>query len=104
MTRFERFFPNFHRKPRVDDRRVLSEIIFTNSNGLRWRDTPAEYGTHKTLYIRWKRRCDMDIFARMMAGLAAENGEEKTVTVDATYLKVHWTATSMGFKKRRVDA
>jgi len=40
--------------PRVDDRRVLSGIIFINRNGLRWRDAPAAYGPHKTLYSRWK--------------------------------------------------
>jgi len=44
MTRLKPFFP----KPHVDDRRVLSEIIFINRNGLRWRDGPA-----KTLYNRW---------------------------------------------------
>ena len=38
-------------------------------------------------------------FARMMAGLAAEHGEEKTVMIDATYLKAHRTATSLGVKK-----
>ena len=31
-------FPKSHGKPRVDDRRVLSGIIFINRNGLRWRD------------------------------------------------------------------
>jgi len=36
------FFPKSHGKPRVDDRRVLSGIIFINRNGLRWRDAPAE--------------------------------------------------------------
>ncbi|GAB5463246.1 MAG: hypothetical protein HoeaKO_33370 [Hoeflea alexandrii] len=36
----------------------------------------------------------------MMAGLAAEHGEEKTVMIDATYLKAHRTATSLGVKKR----
>ena len=35
----------------------------------------------------------------MMAGLAAEHGEEKTVMIDATYLKAHRTATSLGVKK-----
>lgn len=37
-------------KPRVDDRRVLSDIVFVNRNGLRWRDAPAAYGPPKTLY------------------------------------------------------
>ncbi|GAB5463330.1 MAG: hypothetical protein HoeaKO_34210 [Hoeflea alexandrii] len=35
----------------------------------------------------------------MMVGLAAEHGEEKTVMIDATYLKAHRTATSMAVKK-----
>jgi transposase len=35
----------------------------------------------------------------MMAGLAAEHSETKTAMIDATYLKVHRTATSMGVKK-----
>ena len=41
MTRLEPCFPKSHGKPRVDDRRVLSGIIFINRNGLRWRDAPA---------------------------------------------------------------
>jgi len=55
MTRLEPYFPKSHGRPRVDDRRVLSGIIFVNRNGLRWRDAPAAYGPHKTLYNRWKR-------------------------------------------------
>ncbi len=53
MARLEPFFPKSHGKPRVDDRRVLSGIIFINRNGLRWCDAPREYGPHKTLYNRW---------------------------------------------------
>jgi Putative transposase of IS4/5 family (DUF4096) len=55
MARLEPFFPKSHGKPRVDDRRVLSGIIFVNRNGLRWRDALAAYGPHKSLYNRWKR-------------------------------------------------
>jgi hypothetical protein len=36
--------------------------------------------------------------------LAAEQCEEKTVMIDATYLKAHRTATSPGVKKGGVDA
>ena len=99
MARPEPFFPKCHGNPRVDDRRVLSWTIFINRNGLRWRDAPAEYGPHKALYNRWKRWSDKDVFARMMAGLAAEHAEEKTVMIDATYLKAHRTATGMAAKK-----
>ena len=81
MARLEPYFPKSHGKPRVDDRRVLSGIIFVNRNGLRWRDAPREYGPHKTLYNRWKRWSDRGVFARIMAGLAAEHGEETVVSV-----------------------
>ncbi len=104
MARLKPFFPKSHGKPRVDDRRVLSGIIFINRNGLRWRDASAAYGRHKTLYSRWKRWSEKGIFVRMMAGLAAAHGEQKTVMIDATYLKAHRTATSMAVKKGVVDA
>ncbi len=40
MTRLQPFFPKSHGKPRVDDRRMLSGMIFISCNGLRWRDAP----------------------------------------------------------------
>jgi transposase len=55
MSRLRPYFPKIHGVPRVDDRRVLSGIIFINRNGLRWCDAPKEYGPSKTLYNRWKR-------------------------------------------------
>jgi transposase len=99
MARLRPFFPKSHGKPRVDDRRVLSGIIFINRNGLRWCDAPKEYGPAKTLYNRWKRWGDMGVFARMMEGLASEAAVPKTVMIDATYLKAHRTASSLGVKK-----
>lgn len=99
MARLSPYFPKSHGKPRVDDRRVLSGIIFVNRNGLRWRDAPREYGPHKTLYNRWKRWSEMGVFGRMMEGLATERAEPKTVMIDATYLKAHRTASSLGLKK-----
>jgi transposase len=99
MARLEPFFPKSRGKPRVDDRQVLSGIIFINRNGLRWCDAPREYGLPKTLCNRWKRWGDKGIFARMMEGLAAEAAAPKTVMIDATYLKAHRMATSLRSKK-----
>jgi len=45
-----------------------------------------------TIAGRWS---DKGTFARVMAGLATDHGEQKTVMIDATYLKTHRTATSM---------
>ena len=99
MARLRPFFPKSRGKPRVDDRRVLSGIIFINRNGLRWCDAPKEYGPAKTLYNRWKRWGDIGVFALIMDGLASEAATPKTVMIDATYLKAHRTASSLGLKK-----
>jgi transposase len=99
MERLKPFFPKSHGKPRVDDRRVLSGIIFINRNGLRWCDAPREYGPPKTLYNRWKRWGDLGVFARMMEGLASEGTEHRAVMIDATYLKAHRMASSLRAKK-----
>jgi transposase len=95
MAKLKPFFPKSHVKPRVDDRRVLSGIIFINRNGLGWRDAPKEYGPHKTLYSRWRRWSQNGVFSKMMIGLSANHGEKQAVMIDATYLKAHRTASSL---------
>jgi transposase len=101
MARLRPYFPESHGRERVDDRRVLSGIIFVNRNGLRWRDAPREYVPAKTLYNRWKRWSDKGIFIRMMEGLATPRAaDRKAIMIDATYLKAHRRAASLGEKRR----
>ena len=71
MARLRWFFPKPHGKPRVDDRRVLSGMIFISRNKLRWCDVPREHGPPKTLYNRWIRWSRVGVFARIMKGLAS---------------------------------
>jgi transposase len=99
MERLRPFFPKSRGKPRVDDRRVLSGIIFINRNGLRWCDAPAVYGPPKTLYNRWVRWSRMGVFARVLVELAAEGARTETVMMDATHLKAHRTASSLRGQK-----
>mgnify|MGYP003605586232 FL=1 len=85
MARLQPYFPKSHGRKRVDDRRVLSGIIFVNRNGLRWRDAPREYGPAKTLYNRWKRWSDKGIFIRMMEILTVPddpNGQNDRTDLD----------------------
>ena len=72
MDRLRPFFPKSRGKPRVDDRRVLSGIIFIQRNGLMWKHAPRDYGPPKTLYNRWKRWSRMGVFATIMTELAAQ--------------------------------
>jgi transposase len=52
MRRIEPHFPFVARDAEVDDRWIISGIIFIIRNGLRWRVAPKEYGPHKTIYNR----------------------------------------------------
>ena len=95
MRRIEPYFPRSHGVPRVDDRRIVSGIIFVIRNGLRWRDAPASYGPHKTIYNRFIRWSRLGVFNRIFAGLTAEGGKPDQLMIDATHLKAHRTAASL---------
>jgi len=95
MRRIEPYFPRSHGVPRVDDRRVLSGILFVIRNGLRWRDAPAAYGPHKTIYNRFIRWSRLGVFNRILAELSARGGNPDQLMIDATHLKAHRTAASL---------
>lgn len=95
MARISPFFPLSHGKPRVDDRRVLSGIIYVIRNGLMWRDAPVSYGPHKTIYNRFIRWSRMGVFGRILIELAKQGGEPDEIMIDATHLKAHRTAASL---------
>ena len=95
MARISPFFPLSHGMPRVDDRRVISGIIFVIRNGLRWRDLPASYGPHKTIYTRFIRWSEMGVFGRIFVELAKGGGDTGEIMIDAAYLKAHRTAASL---------
>ena len=95
MRRIEPYFPLSHGIPRVDDRRIVSGIIFVIRNGLRWRDAPAAYGPHKTIYNRFIRWSRLGVFNRIFAELTAKGGKPDRLMIDATHLKAHRTAASL---------
>jgi len=95
MRRLSPHFPLSHGIARVDDRRVLSGIIYVIRNGLQWRDAPAAYGPHKTLYNRFVRWSRLGVFDRIFAALAAEGGPPERLMIDSTHLKAHRTAASL---------
>lgn len=95
MSKIEPFFPRSHGVPRVDDRRVISGIVYVLKHGLQWKDAPPGYGPHKTLYNRFRRWTEMGVFDRIFSHLAAEDGQPDTLMIDATHLKAHRTACSL---------
>ncbi len=100
MRRIEPYFPLSHGVARVDDRRIVSGIIFVIRNGLRWRDAPRDYGPHKTIYNRFVRWSRMGVFNRIFSELSAKGGKPDRWMIDATHLKAHRTAASLQKRRR----
>ena len=94
MARISPFFPLAHGVPRVDDRRVVSGIVYVIRNGLQ-KDAPKDYGPHKTLYNRFIRWSRLGVFDRIFANLAGEGPRPERTMIDATHLKAHRTAESL---------
>jgi len=95
MSRLTPHFPRSHGIPRVDDRRVVSGIVYVIRHGLQWKDAPRDYGPHKTLYNRFVRWSRLGVFNRIFASLAGEGPIPERIMIDATHLKAHRTAASL---------
>lgn len=78
--------------PRVDDRRVISGIIHVLRSGCRWKDAPACYGPHKTLYNRFVRWAAKGVWEDVFTRLAAAGGPPAALMIDTTHVKAHRSA------------
>ncbi len=82
LPRIRPYFLLSHGIARVDDRRVGSGIIHVIRNSLRWRDAPAAYCAHKTLYNRFVRWSLLGVFDRIFAALAGRGGKPEPIMID----------------------
>jgi transposase len=89
----------------VDDRRVISGIVHVLRSGCRWRDAPAAYGPHKTLYNRFVRWAAKGVWEDVFRQLAEAGGPPAALMLDATHVKVQRAAAGgKGGPRRRPSA
>jgi transposase len=90
---------------RQDDRRIISGIFHVLKSGCRWRDCPAEYGPHTTVYNRFNRWSRKRFWTGMLEALAKAGAATNSVAIDSTYIKVQRSAFgAKGGPKRRRSA
>lgn len=77
---------------RVDDRRVISGILHVLKTGCRWRDCPAEYGPHTTIYNRFNRWSRRLVWMNILEALVATGVLSQSTSVDSSYVKAHRSA------------
>lgn len=90
---------------RVDDRRVISGIIYVLKVGCRWQDCPAVYGPPTTVYNRFHRWAMRGLWRRLFEALVrADPGDVHAI--DSTTAKAHRSAAGGkgGPKRRRLAA
>lgn len=73
---------------RVDDRRVISAILWVLRSGAPWRDLPERYGPYTTAYNRFVRWRAAGIWDRLMAAIASP-AESDLRMIDSSSVRVH---------------
>lgn len=64
----------------VDDRRVISGIVYMLKSGARWCDCSSEYVPETTMYNRFNRWSRQGIWLGLFEALTGHNGIEGTMT------------------------
>ena len=91
---------------RVDDRRVISGILYVLRSGCRWRDCPPAYGPATTIYNRYNRWSAHGLWRKLFERLAAVSNIPDEFSIDSTHIKAHRSATGpkKGKPRRRSAA
>jgi transposase len=77
---------------RVDDRRVISGILYMLRSGARWRDCPPEYGPYTTIYNRFNRWSRQGIWLAMFQAATGRVELFGTAAIDSSHVKAHRSA------------
>src|SRR5258707_1377407 len=83
--------------PRVDDRRILNGIFWILRSGAPWRDLPERYGPWTTVYDRFRRWRNAEVFQKMLNALATQARHRERIdfefgAVDGSVVRAHKSA------------
>ncbi len=91
-------------KERVDDRRVISGIWHVLKSGCRWCDYPPEYGPSTTIYNRFVRWAQRDVWEILFRELTDQGRSTQTQMIDSTHIKAHRSASGAAKQTSRRGA
>lgn len=91
-------------RPRLNDRQVLSGILWILCSGAAWRDLPERYGKWQTVYARFRRWQESGLFDRILERLQVELDERglidyATWMIDSTSIRASRAAAGAPTKK-----
>jgi|SRR5215207_2383944 len=98
---FLRQDPNAYLGNEAECRRFVEGVKWISRSGAQWRLLPAEYGNWNTVYKRFARWCDNNVWERMLVYFADDPDMENGM-VDSTIVRAHASAAG-ATKKRRAS-
>ncbi|MDL2264085.1 IS5 family transposase [Synergistaceae bacterium OttesenSCG-928-I11] len=75
-------------RPAKDNRLIVNAILWILYTGSPWRDLPEEFGSWKSVYTRFRRWSQQDIWEKVFAKLS-EDQDLENVMIDGTYIRAH---------------
>lgn len=89
---------------KVDNRRVLSAILYIVEHGCKWRGLPEHFGKWHTIYMRMNRWAKNGVLERVFAALQQQQiirVRVEAVSLDSTVVQVHPDGTGARKKTDR---
>ena len=75
-------------RPSKDNRRVINAIVWLLRTGAPWRDLPAEFGSWKSIYTRFRRWNINGLWQEIFTALSQQNDAEALI-IDSTVIRAH---------------
>jgi transposase len=83
-----------------DNRAFIDAVLWIARTGSPWRDLPIELGRWNSIYVRFARCSDKDVWQKIFAVLR-EDSDFEEVCIDSTVIRAHQHAA--GAAKKRVS-
>ena len=103
VLQFLRDCPDVYVGDADECKRFVEAVLWMDRSGEQWRLLPAEYGKWNTIYKRFARWCDRDVWERMQRHFSAEPDLEYLVS-DSTVVRAQQCAGGAPAKRGAISA
>ena len=88
IVSFLKTCPDIYTGQQTDLKRFINAVLWITRSGSQWRLLPKQYGNWNSVYKRFARWCDKDIFQRMHQHFAKDPDMEWLI-IDSTIIRAH---------------